>query len=59
VLLSGDRSPAHLIERLDAIERVMPNAERVVLHKLDHGADLKAPQEMVRAIDKVRDSSRR
>jgi pimeloyl-ACP methyl ester carboxylesterase len=59
VLLSGDRSPAHLIERLDAIEQVMPNAERLVMHNLDHGADLKAPQEMVRAIEQVRDSSPR
>jgi pimeloyl-ACP methyl ester carboxylesterase len=59
VLLSGDRSPAHLIRRLDAIEQVMPNAERLVMHKLDHGADLKAPQEIVRAIDKIRDSSQR
>ncbi len=38
VLLGGDRNPAHITERLDAIERVMPHAERVVMHRRDHGA---------------------
>ncbi len=55
VLLGGDRSPAHLAERLDAIERVMPHAERVVMHKRDHGADLKHPREVARVIETLAD----
>jgi hypothetical protein len=43
VLLGGDRSPAHLSERLDALERVLPNTERVVLHAQDHAANALAP----------------
>ena len=46
VLLGGDRSPARIAAPLDALERVMPNAERVVMHKRDHGADVKAPKEV-------------
>ena len=43
VLLGGDRSPAHLGERLDALERVLPNTERVVLHGQGHAANALAP----------------
>ncbi|MGW2156736.1 alpha/beta fold hydrolase [Nonomuraea sp. NPDC001699] len=50
VLLGGELSPAHLAERLDAIQRVMPRAERVVLSGCDHGADLKKPAEVARVI---------
>ncbi|QFY09146.1 alpha/beta fold hydrolase [Nonomuraea phyllanthi] len=53
VLLGGERSPAHLAERLDAIQRVMPGAERVVLPGLDHGADLKKPGEVARVIRRL------
>jgi pimeloyl-ACP methyl ester carboxylesterase len=53
VLLGGDRSPAHLSGRLDAIERVMPDAERVVMHHRDHGADLKHPEEVARVIERL------
>jgi pimeloyl-ACP methyl ester carboxylesterase len=49
VLLSGDRSPPN-IERLDAIERVMPHTERVVMHKRDHGADVKHPKQVAAII---------
>jgi pimeloyl-ACP methyl ester carboxylesterase len=55
VLLGGDRSPAHLGERLDALECVMPNAERVVMHKRDHGADLKHPKEVAAVIQALAD----
>jgi pimeloyl-ACP methyl ester carboxylesterase len=55
VLLGGDRNPAHIPERLDAIERVMPNAERVVMHKRDHGADLKHPKQVARVIETLAD----
>ncbi|WP_228011352.1 hypothetical protein [Nonomuraea phyllanthi] len=42
-----------LAERLDAIQRVMPRAERVVLPGLDHGADLKKPGEVARVIRRL------
>ena len=62
VLLGGDRSPAHLGERLDALARVMLHAERVVMHNRDHGAHLKAPKDVARVIethaDKVRHQPR-
>ncbi|MEO3871137.1 hypothetical protein ABGB18_20185 [Nonomuraea sp. B12E4] len=51
VLLSGDRSPAHLPERLDAIGRVMPDAERVVMPGRDHSADLRHPRQVAQLIE--------
>jgi pimeloyl-ACP methyl ester carboxylesterase len=51
VLLGGDRNPAHIAERLDAIERVLPNAERVVMRGRDHGADLKATKQVAQVIE--------
>jgi pimeloyl-ACP methyl ester carboxylesterase len=51
LLLGGDRSPAHLAERLNAIEHVMPQAEKFVMHKRDHGADLKAPKLLAHIIE--------
>ncbi len=50
ILLGGDRSPAHLVERLDALQRVMPSAERVVMRGRDHGADLKHPAQVARIV---------
>lgn len=41
LLLEGDRSPRHLIDRQTAIEQAMPRTERVVMPGRDHGADLK------------------
>ncbi|HEX4816328.1 MAG TPA: alpha/beta hydrolase [Nonomuraea sp.] len=51
VLLGGDRSPAHLAERLDALERVLPGAERVVLHGQGHSAHAKAPDRVAAVIE--------
>ncbi|TMR98048.1 alpha/beta fold hydrolase [Nonomuraea basaltis] len=51
VLLGGDRSPAHLGERLDALERVLPQAERVVLRGQGHSAHAKAPGRVAAAIE--------
>lgn len=59
VLLGGDRSPAHLVERLDAIAEVMPNAERVVMPGRDHAADLKHPDEVAAIIEALADRVRR
>lgn len=55
VLLGGDRSPAQNTAALDAIAQVMPHTERVVMHKRDHGADLKAPKEVARVIETLAD----
>jgi pimeloyl-ACP methyl ester carboxylesterase len=51
VLLGGDRGPAHIARRLDAVARVMPSARKVVMRGRDHGADLKAPKEVAAVID--------
>ncbi|HWC83571.1 MAG TPA: alpha/beta hydrolase [Pseudonocardiaceae bacterium] len=55
VLLGGDRSPVNLAERLDALNRVMPHSERVVMHKRDHGADLRSPEDVARVIETLAD----
>lgn len=55
VLLGGDRSPANLAERLDALKHVMPHSERVVMHRRDHGADLRAPEDVARAVEALAD----
>lgn len=51
VLLGGDRGPAHIHRRLDAVAEAMPQARKVILHGRDHGADLKAPKEVATVID--------
>ncbi|WP_240192265.1 alpha/beta fold hydrolase [Glycomyces sp. YM15] len=50
VLLGGERSPAHLGERLDALERVMPNTERVRLRRQGHAATSLAPDRVAEVI---------
>jgi pimeloyl-ACP methyl ester carboxylesterase len=51
VLLGGDRGPAHITQRLEAVARVMPHAERVVMRGRDHGADLKHPKQVAGVIE--------
>jgi pimeloyl-ACP methyl ester carboxylesterase len=51
VLLGGDRSPAHLGERLDALERVLPRVERVVMRGQGHSAHSAAPDHVAAAIE--------
>jgi pimeloyl-ACP methyl ester carboxylesterase len=55
VLISGDRSTPQQTAPLDAIKRVIPHAERVVMHKRDHGADLKAPKTIASIIQTFAD----
>ena len=55
LLVGGDRSPAHLADRLDAIERVLPRADRVVLRKQGHAADVKVPARLTAAIEEFAD----
>jgi pimeloyl-ACP methyl ester carboxylesterase len=50
VLLGGARSPAHLGERLDALAAAMPHAQRVVMPRRDHDAQVKAPGEVAAVI---------
>ncbi|WP_405142618.1 alpha/beta hydrolase [Sphaerisporangium sp. NBC_01403] len=51
LLLGGDRSPAHLSERLDALARVLPGAERVVLRGQGHTAHASAPAQVAATIE--------
>ncbi|PZG04380.1 alpha/beta fold hydrolase [Nonomuraea aridisoli] len=51
VLLGGDRSPAHLGERLDALAEVLPDAERVVLTGQGHSAHAQAPDRVAAVIE--------
>ncbi|MCI0670205.1 MAG: alpha/beta hydrolase [Myxococcaceae bacterium] len=55
VLLGGDRSPAHLGERLDALARTLPRAEKVVLHGQGHAANVKAPDALARVVEALAD----
>jgi pimeloyl-ACP methyl ester carboxylesterase len=48
VLLGGERSPAHLGERLDALAAAIPHASKVILARRDH---LKAPGEVAQVIE--------
>ncbi|MFI7546333.1 alpha/beta fold hydrolase [Actinoplanes sp. NPDC049599] len=50
LLLGGDRSPRHLTERLDALERALPHTRRVPLHGQGHNAERRAPQQVATAI---------
>jgi pimeloyl-ACP methyl ester carboxylesterase len=51
LLLGGDRSPAHMRARLDALAAVLPRLEEVViLEGQGHMANLRAPGEVARVI---------
>jgi pimeloyl-ACP methyl ester carboxylesterase len=50
VLLNGDRSPTWIIRAVDAVAAAMPQTRRVTLPGRDHGADLKAPEEVAEVI---------
>lgn len=50
VLLGGERSPAHLGERLDALEQVMPNTRRIRLRRQGHAANNLAPARVAEII---------
>jgi pimeloyl-ACP methyl ester carboxylesterase len=55
VLLGGDRSPAHLAERLDALARMLPHPEPVVLHGQGHNANRSAPDRVARVVETLAD----
>ncbi|OJF11397.1 hypothetical protein BG844_26585 [Couchioplanes caeruleus subsp. caeruleus] len=50
LLIGGDRSPRHLGERLDALERVLPRARRMLMHGQGHNAERRAPGRLAAAI---------
>jgi pimeloyl-ACP methyl ester carboxylesterase len=50
VLLRGDRGPAGIHRRLDAIAEVMPQVRKIIMPGRDHGADLKKPDEVATVI---------
>jgi pimeloyl-ACP methyl ester carboxylesterase len=50
LLLGGDRSPRHLAERLDALERTLPRTRRLLMHGQGHSAERRAPQRVATAI---------
>jgi pimeloyl-ACP methyl ester carboxylesterase len=51
VLLGAERSPAHLLESLDALATTLPHAEKVILPRRDHTAHTKAPREVAAVIE--------
>lgn len=53
VLLGGERSPAHLSERIEALARALPRADKVVLPGQGHDAHVKAPDAVARVIEAV------
>ncbi len=50
LLIGGDRSPRHLTERLDALERTVPNTRRLLMHGQGHLAQMRAPDRLAAAI---------
>jgi pimeloyl-ACP methyl ester carboxylesterase len=50
LLLSGDKSPAHLAERLEALEGALPRSRRLVMHGQGHNAERQAPDRVATAI---------
>ncbi|MBT2585929.1 alpha/beta fold hydrolase [Arthrobacter sp. ISL-95] len=50
LLVSGERSPKHLGERIDELQLALPQAEKVVLRKQGHTANQKAPADLAALI---------
>jgi len=50
LLIGGDRSPAHLARRLDALERALPHTRRLLMHGQGHGAQSSAPDRVAAAV---------
>lgn len=50
LLLSGERSPKRLGERIDALVDVMPYAEKVIFAGQGHAGNRKAPDELAALI---------
>jgi len=50
LLLAGDKSPAHLGERLDALRQARPQATRMTMHGQGHNAERSAPARVAEAV---------
>ena len=50
LLISGERSPAHLGQRIDALLDVLPNAEKCILHGTGHTANRRAPKQLAEVV---------
>jgi pimeloyl-ACP methyl ester carboxylesterase len=46
LLVTGDQSPQHLRERVDALQAVLPGARRVTMHGQGHTAERSAPERL-------------
>jgi len=53
LLLGGDKSPAHLRERLDALRQALPHADRLTMHGQGHNAERTAPARVAEAVARV------
>jgi pimeloyl-ACP methyl ester carboxylesterase len=52
LLMGGDKSPRHLGERLDALERALPRTRRLLMHGQGHAAERSAPHRVARAVER-------
>jgi pimeloyl-ACP methyl ester carboxylesterase len=59
LFLVGDRSPAHLHARTDALRRVLPHTRRVTMHGQGHTAQADAPGRVAAAIERFIDEDLR
>lgn len=55
LLLSGERSPKHLGERIDALVDVMPHAQKVIFAGQGHAGNKRAPDELATLIARFYD----
>jgi pimeloyl-ACP methyl ester carboxylesterase len=55
LLLGGQRSPTRNLDVLQALARTVPQSEEVVMPGLNHGADVRAPMAVARAIETFAD----
>lgn len=55
LLLGGDKSPAHLGARLDALQQTLPGARRMTMHGQGHNAERTAPGRVAGAVTRFVD----
>jgi pimeloyl-ACP methyl ester carboxylesterase len=56
LLVTGDQSPRHLRERLDALQTVLPGARRVTMHGQGHNAERSAPERLAEIVGRFVES---
>ncbi|WP_067505584.1 alpha/beta fold hydrolase [Actinoplanes sp. TFC3] len=55
LLIGGSKSPAHLGDKLDHLQRTLPNARRLLMHGQGHNAEMHAPDRLAAAIETFMD----